>query len=146
MQDHAPALAALLKDIRGENRGGILLVLHRAGQVLVKRHPGESAAHFNLHVSQGEFHRRCILEYAPSTFHDGSPPAQDALARVAALNFSVLCPDRFHSADIEAFERQVKALVGFGDCLLVILHGYHQIVMRVRASRSSEHEQRSRFS
>jgi hypothetical protein len=120
--NHAPTVGIFLKDISGQNARGDLLAFDRAIEVFVERHPSQLSINFNFHVGQSEVDRRRVLENTAPALHNRFPPAQDAPARMTALNFAVFGPKRFHPFDIETFEGAVKGQIGVGHFLFIGSH------------------------
>ena len=120
--NHPPTVAIFLKDIGGKNARRDLLVFDDAIEVFVQRHPSQLSMNFNFDVGQSEVDRRRVLENTAPALHDRFPPAQDAPARMTALNFGIPGPERLHPFDIETFEGSVKGQVRVGHFLFIGSH------------------------
>ena len=124
VQDHAPAVRGFLENVGRQNRRREVLPLNRAVQVFIERHPGNLAAHLNIHVGQSELHGWGVVKYPFPTLHHRAPTAQDAPARMPALDIGILGPDLLHGIDFKALEGSIKSLVRLSDCLDFVGHSH----------------------
>ena len=126
MVHHAPAIAALAKNVGRQDHCGNRLPLDRAIEVFVEGDPGKLAAHLNGDIGQTKADLGRVRKNLPPAFHDRSPTAQDPPTGVAALDLAVLRPHRFHLLYVEIFEGAIKIIVRPGDGLLFGGHKANQ--------------------